>query len=297
MATFAELADSTLLYMAGFSTSQDAATHLTSGIDSDDTTLVVADASAIGRGLLEIDDELVWADSVDQTSGSISVPPYGRGFRSSTAASHSAGSRVVASPMIPRKIAKDAINDTIRALWPDLYGIASTSFTYVAGTYTYPLPADAESVTQVQWQDSTTASEWLDVRRYTVDGNADTGVFPTGANITIKDNVIVGRTVRVVYTKQPTVLSDAGDVFSTVTGLPASCEDLVRLGAAYRLVPFLDVPHLSGMSAEADFTANQRPVGGAAQLSRYLLQTYQLRLEQEKNRLGQLYPVRVHYTA
>ncbi len=296
MSTFAELTDSLLLYLSGFSTQQDSATYLTTGIDADDTTLLVADASAIGRGLLEIGDELVWADSVDQSSLTISVPPYGRGYRSTTAAAHASGERVVSAPLIPRKVAKDAINDTLRSLFPDLYGVASTSFVWVPGTSTYSLPAEAQDVLLVEWQDSTTESEWCAVRRYRVNGNSDTTVFPTGNSITVLDPVIVGRTVRVVYTKIPSELSAAADVFATVTGLPSSCEDLVRLGAAYRLVPFLDVPHFAGQSAEADFSAQQRPAGNAAATSRYFLQQYQLRLQQEAARLGQLYPIRVHYT-
>lgn len=296
MATFGQLADSTLLYLSGFSNAQDQATYLTSSITAASTTLNVADASALSRGLVEIDDELLWVDAVNPTSLSATVPPYGRGYRSTTAASHSSGVRVVSSPMFPRKLVKDAINETINSLYPTLWGVGTTSFTYVVGTYTYALPAGAKGVLQVQWQDSTTASEWLNVRRYDVDTNADTTVFPTGASITISDNVIPGRTVRVVYTKQPTVLSSDSDVFSTVTGLPSSCEDLVRIGATSRLVNLIDAPHLAGMSAEADFSQNVRPAGGAAQLSRSLLQMFSLRLQQESEKLNQLYPVRVRYT-
>lgn len=102
--------------------------------------------------------------------------------------------------------------------------------------------------------------------------------------------------MKVVYTKSPSVLSAAGDDFVTTTGLPASCEDVVRIGAAYRLVPFFDAGHLSGMSAEADFSANMRPVGGSSTLGRYLLQMYQVRLAEETKRLQVLYPNRSHYT-
>jgi hypothetical protein len=296
MSTFAELTDSTLLYLSGFSVSQDQATHVATGINDTVTSVVVGDATAVGRGLLEIEDELLWVDSVNTSTNTLTIAPYGRGYRSTTAATHAANVRVVSAPLIPRKVAKDAINDTIQSLWPDLYGVATTTFTYVAGTYTYSLPAGAEAVLQVEWQDSTTATEWLNVRRYDVNLNASTAEFASGNSITILDNVIVGRTVRVVYSKQPTVLSANTDVFATVTGLPASCEDVVRLGAAAKLVPFLDIPHLAGSSAEADFGGANRQVSSVAQASRYLLQMYQIRLEQEKARMGSLYPVRVHYT-
>ena len=296
MSTFAELTDSTLLYLSGFSNMQDQSTYLTAGVDAATLTLPIADASAVSRGLVEIDDELIQVDNVNTTGLLLTAPPYGRGFRGTTAASHSSGARVVSAPMLPRKMVKNAINETIRSLFPDLYGVDSTTFTFINGQRTYPLPAGAQSAVQVQWQMSGYATEWEPVRRYWVDGNADTTVFPTGVSIDIKDFVVPGRSVHVVYTKEPTELSSNTDVFTTVTGLPASCEDLVRLGAAYRMIGFLDTPHLSGYSAEADFSSNMRPAGGAANLSKWMLQQYQIRLQQEQNKLSSFYPVRVRYT-
>lgn len=296
MSTFSELTEGTLLYLSGFSNMQDQATYLTAGINSSATSIPVAEATALSRGLAEIDDELIWLDSVDTTGLTGTVPPYGRGYRGSVAATHASGARVVSSPLFPRVMVKRAINETLSSLYPTLWGVGTTSFTYVTGTYTYALPAGAKGVIQVQWQDSTTATEWLNVRRYDIDTNADTTVFPTGASITVLDNVIPGRTVRVVYTKEPSPLVNASDSFTTVTGLPLSCEDLVRLGAAHRMVAYLDTPHISGLSAEADFAANQRPVGSGAQLAKWMLQNFQIRVQQEADKLNQLYPVRVRYT-
>jgi hypothetical protein len=295
--TFSQLTDSTLLYLSGFSNLQDQATYLTTAINTSVTTLAVADASALSRGLIEVDDELMWVDSVDTTGLTATVPPYGRGYRGTAAATHAQGTRVVSSPVFPRQSVKDAINETISSLYPDLYGVGTTSFTFASNQATYPLPAEAQSVIQAQWQVSGYTTEWEWLRRYTVDGNADATTFPTSGTITLRDAIVPGRTVRVVYTKEPTPLANSTDVFTTVTGLPQSCADLVRLGAAYRMVPFLDVPHLSGMSAEADFTANMRPVGGAATLSKWLMQQYQIRLQQEQSKLQDQFPVRVRYTS
>jgi hypothetical protein len=121
-------------------------------------------------------------------------------------------------------------------------------------------------------------------------------VFTSGVTISVYDMVVPGRPIRVVFSKQPTTMTNDSDDYVTVTGLPASSEDVIRLGAAYRLVPFFDTPHLSGMSAEADFSSNMRPVGGSSQLGRYMLQMYQMRLQEEVKRLQELYPIRSHYT-
>ena len=296
MSTFEQLTDSTLLYLYGFTTLQDQATYLTASVSASALSIPVADATAISRGVLEIDDELIWADTVDTTGLTATVPPYGRGFRSSTAASHASGTRVVSSPLFPRTLVKQAINQTITAVYPDLWGIGSTSFTFNPAVSAYALPAGTKKVLAVSWQTVGPTREWMPVRNWRLDPNANTTAWPTGVTLNVYDSITPGRTVQVTYAKQPSVLVNDSDDFSTVTGLPDSSEDVIRYGAAYRMVPFFDSPHLSGMSAEADFAANLRPVGASAQLGRSMLQTYQIRLAEEARRLQDLFPIRAHYT-
>lgn len=296
MSTFDQLTDSTLLYLYGFTTLQDQATYLTSQASASALTLNVADATTISRGVLEIGDELIWADSVDTSALTATIPPYGRGYRGTTATVHASGTRVVSSPLFPRHLVKQAINESIRAVFPDLMGLGKSTFTYVPAVSTFALPAGALDVLQVSWQSIGPSREWFPIRRWRVDKHANTTAFASGATLSLYERIVPGRTVQVVYTKQPSVLSAGSDDFTDVTGLPASSEDVIRLGAAYRMVPFFDSPHLSGMSAEADFAANQRPVGASAQLGRFLLQQYQVRLTEEARRLQSIYPVRSHYT-
>lgn len=296
MTTYNELVDSAMLYLYGFTTLQDQATYLTSSTTSSATTLSVADASAISRGVVEIGSELIWVDSADQATNSLAVPPYGRGYRGTTAEAHNSGVRVVSSPLFPRTLVKKAVNETIRSVYPDLWGVGETTFTANPAITTYALPAGTTNVLQISWQSIGPSKEWIPVRNWRIDKHAATNVFASGASLNVYDSIVPGRTVKVVYAKQPSILVNDTDDFTTVTGLPPSCEDIIRLGTAYRMVPFFDSPHLSGMSAEADFAANMRPVGGASQLGKYLLQMYQMRLSEESKRLSELYPIRSHYT-
>jgi hypothetical protein len=284
------------MYLHGFTTVQDQSTYLTESVSAAATTLKVADTTAMSRGLVEIGDELLMVDAVDTVSLNMQVPPYGRGFRGTTAATHASGSRVVSAPMFPRYLVKNAINETVRAVFPDLFGVASTTLTFTPAVSTYALPSGALDVLGVSWSVVGPSKEWMPVRRYRVDKMADTTEFASGVTVSLYDAIVPGRSVRIVYTKQPTALSAADDVFTTVTGLPASCEDVIRLGAAARMIPFFDAAHLSGMSAEADFSANMRPVGGSSSLGKYLMQLYQVRLAEETKRLQSLYPNRSHYT-
>ena len=296
MSTFSQMVDQTLMHLHGYTTVQDVATYLTSDLNASATTLVVADTTAISRGVIEIDNELIWADNVNSTTGAIAIPPYGRGYRGTTATAHPNGSRVVSSPMFPRKIVADSINDAIISVYPELFAVGETTINYQPSINTYSLPAGALDIIQISWQTTGPSREWLPVRRMRVDKHAATSEFTTGVSFSIYDHIVPGRPMRIVYTKEPSALVNPTDEFSTTTGLPRSCEDLIRLGASYRLVPFFDSPHLTGSSAEADFAAQQRGVGSSAQLSRYLLQMYQLRLAEEQKGLQHVYPNRSYYT-
>lgn len=296
MTTFNEMIDDTLVHLTGFSTFQDQATYLTEDITADDTQIIVADATAVSRGLIEIGTELIQVDGVNTFTGALTIPPYGRGYRSTTAAVHTSGTRIVSSPMFPRNIVKKAINDAIKSVYPELFAVGSIEFPFQPSITAYNLPAGALDVLQITWQSTGPSKEWLPVRRFSVDKHASTDVFTNGVAVNVYDGITPGRGVRVTFTKEPEPLVNDSDVFTTVTGLPSSCEDLIRFGAAYRLVPFFDSARLSGQSAESDFGGANRQPSGASQLSRFLLQMYQVRLAEETKGLQTLFPVRSHYT-
>ena len=296
MSTFSQLTDQTLMQLYGYTTLQDQATYLTAGLSATGLTATVDDTTAISRGIVEIGDEIIWVDTVDTSASTLTIPPYGRGFRGTTAAAYSSGTRVASSPMFPRKMVKDAINDAIKSVYPELFAVGETTFTYQPAISTYALPAGALDVFQVSWQTTGPSKEWLPVRRMRIDKHAATSQFTTGVTLNIYDSITPGRTVKVVFSKEPTALVNDSDVFNTVSGLPASCEDLIKFGAAYRLTPFFDSAHLSGQSAEADYSGQPRNQNNAASLSRFLLQMYQVRLAEEQKGLQSVFPVRSYYT-
>lgn len=296
MSTFSQLTDQTLMQLYGYTTLQDEATYLSANISATGLTATVSDSTAVSRGIIEIGDEVIWVDDVDTSTSTVTIPPYGRGFRGTTAAAHSIGDRVVSSPMFPRQMVQDALNDAIRAVYPDLYGIGQTTVTFQPAINTYALPSGALDVINVAWQTTGPSKEWMPVRRWRVDKQAATSAFATGVTVSVYDMIVPGRSIKITYTKQPSVLVNSTDDFVTVTGLPASTEDVIRFGAQYRLVPFFDSARLSGQSAEADYSGQPRNQNNAASLSRFILQMYQVRLAEENRRLSALYPIRSHYT-
>lgn len=295
MTTFNDLAEEVLINLEGFTMRQDRTTYLTAAIDDNDLSIALASGDNIGKGILEIDDELLHIDSVDRSDRSAVISPFGRGYRGTTAASHSVNAKVVFAPSFPRISVKRAINDTLRAIYPNVYGVATYTFTFNASQNTYSLPSAAETILAVSWDSIGPSGEWIPIRRWRHDPMAATADFANGNSITLNEGVISGRTVQVVYAKTPTPLSANADVFTTVTGLEETSRDLVVYGASYRMASFLDPGRLTFTSPEADANDQTRPFGSGTSTARYLYSLYQQRLQEETNRLNGKYPVRVHY--
>lgn len=294
--TFANLVDEVLLNLNGYTMRQDRTTHLTADITNSDLSLALGNVSNIGKGIVEIDDELIWLDSYDRVSSTATAAPYGRGYQGSTPASHTTNTKVTIAPTFPRISVKRAINDTIRSVFPQLYGTARTTFSLTATQSTYALPADAETVVAASWDTPGPTGEWMPIRDWRQDSTANTTTYSTGQTISIYDRITPGRTVQVVYTKEPTPLTNNSDVFETVTGLPSSSKDVIVYGASYRLASFIDPGRLTFTSAEADQADTKIQFGSGSNAARFMLALYQQRLAEEAGKLRDKFPVRVHYT-
>ncbi len=111
------------------------------------------DAQCIGKGVIEIDDELIWIDTFDKANNNLTVAPgFGRGFQGTTAAPHAQYAQVTLAPTFPRVSIKKAINDTINSYYPKLWAVSYTTFTFNASQTTYALPDDAEQILFMSWQ-------------------------------------------------------------------------------------------------------------------------------------------------
>lgn len=296
MTTFIDLINETNLALTGYTNRQDQATYLTSPMTSTDTSFVVADGTVLTRGLVEIDDELIWVDSFDRTTNTATIPAYGRGFRDTTAQSHTAGTRVTISPSFPRSVIRRNLNLAIDGVYPDLFGTFYTIFNWQAARTTYVLPNEAVDVLGASWQTIGPSREWLPVRHYRVDRMANPLYWNSGKTISIREGIIPGRPVMITYTKKPTVLQYDTDDF-TMSGLSDSAREVIILGAAYRTAMYLDLGRVPAATAEADAQQGNDPVGSAANIGRVLQQMYQQRLLVEVRRMQEQFPPRTHYTS
>jgi len=298
MATFGQMTDEVSRKLAGFTLRQDRQTHLTAAVNATATSITVASAQNISSGVIQIDDELIYVDSYDRNSGVLSIPPYGRGYNGTSAATHQNGARVIISPTFPTIDIKGAINETLEATFPDLYTIATHTFSYSPAKTTYALPNEAETIYSVSFETTGPSKEWLPIRSYRLDSSANVDTFNSRNSISIYSGVEPGRTVQVSYSAAPTVMDSNDDDFETVTGLPSSCKDVIVLGAAARLSSFVDPGRLTFGSAESDQQSQiaGRAYGAGTNTSKYLLALYEKRLAEESRKLNDRNPIRTRFT-
>lgn len=302
--TLSSLIDEVLINLSGYTYQQERSTYLTQAVttltspSSNPTILSVGSTDNIGKGVLEIDEELIWVDSFDRVANTATIAPYGRGYLGTTATTHAVDAKVTVSPIFPRYSVKRAINDTIRAVGTQLFAIKNTTFTYNAAVNTYGFNnLGIDRILRMDWQDVGPTQEWIPIRRWDIDTQADETVWGSSAQtVTIGDYVTAGRTVKVTYITQPEPLVNTSDVYETVTGLPTSSKDVIVLGASYRLLSFLDPARAGQTSPQADETDGKRPYGASASATKQLYALYTTRLREEIVAQQGQYPPRVHYS-
>jgi hypothetical protein len=299
MATLKDMVDEVRANLAGYTMRQDRITYLANanGITTTSNAITIGSSSNLAKGVIEIDDELIWIDSFNKTSSVLNViPGFGRGFQGTNPAPHAQYAQVTLSPTFPRVTIKQAINDTINSLFPKLWAINSTTFYYNSAKITYALPDDCQEILGVSWETTGSTREWLPVRKWRMDAMANVAAFGSTSTISIYDDIQAGRTVQVWYTTEPNTLESNTEDFADITGLPESCRDVVTLGASYKLLSYLDAGRINLTSAEADAADSKLPSQAGTNSAKYIFALYQQRLNEEAGKLQGKYPVKLHYT-
>jgi hypothetical protein len=295
--------DEVLINLSGYTYQQDRSTYLTAAVttltspSSSPTILSLGSTDSVGKGVLEVGEELMWVDSFDRVANTATIAPYGRGYLGTTAATAAVDTKVTVSPIFPRYVVKKAINDTIRAVGTQLMVVKQTTFTFNAAQTTYDLGAlNIESILTVMWQDTGPSQEWIRVGRYDFDPLAETATWGEGSQtISIYDFITPGRTVKVMYVTQPQAFTSNEQEFTVRTGYPESARDVIILGAAYRLLAYLDPARASQISPQADEIDAKRPFGSANNAVRQIFALYTQRLREEISAFQGQYPPRIRF--
>jgi hypothetical protein len=299
MPTLQNLIDRVRQELAGFSQNQQQFTALGGNISNSATSFTVSDATQVSRGTIEVDNqELMLVQSVNQNTNTVTISPFGRGYASTTASSHTAGAKIENSPIWPTVRLTEAINDAIRGVYPMLWATNTTSLSKISVVYEYGLPADAEEIISVQYQLIGPSHVWRPAQQWRFQGQANTTtgeLGSTGKALYIGDDVVPGRQIWITYRKEPTELVNLTDDYTTVTGLPPTSHDVIVYGACMKLSPQLEGPRLSISSVEASERAQYVQPGSASKVSQYFGQLYAQRLEQEAAKQRDKFPVPSHF--
>jgi hypothetical protein len=314
MATLSDMINEVSINLSGYTLQQDRATHITADVAATASTIAapitlsLASTDSVGKGIVEIDEELFWVDNYDRVGNTATIAPYGRAYLGTTLASHTAGTKVTIAPTFPRFVIKRAINDTINAVGSSIFAANKTTITSNLATSAYRLPAtgtslNIRSILAVAYEAIGPSKEWIPVRNYRFDGNANSTAFTSEQTISIYDMITSGRTIQLVYSTDPSVFPELANtsltnaqVFETVSGLPASCKDLIILGATYRLLSNLDPARAAMISPQADETDSKRPYGSSQSITRQVYALFTQRLTEEIKNQQDKYPIRVHYS-
>ena len=305
--TLTNMIDEVSMNLSGYTLTQDRSTYLKTGITATlsssalPTSLSLGSTDNLGKGIIEIDEELIWVDNYDRVGNTATVAPYGRGYLGTTAAIHDADAKVTISPTFPRFTIKRAINDTINALGSSIFAASTTTITSNAAVAAFRLPTtgttlNIRNILAVAYQSIGASKEWIPIRSWRLDNNANTTAFTSGQTISIYDRVPSGRTIQIVYSTDPAVFTSNAQDFATQTGLPESCKDLTILGATYRLLTNLDPARAAMVSPQADETDSKRPYGSSQSLTKSIYALYSQRLAEEIKKQENKYPIRVHYS-
>lgn len=295
--TCRELIDETHGLLQSFSLDESQSTTLANPIAPGDLTFTVTQtrgiATGFSPGVIEIDQELIYCDSVD-ADGNATIPAWGRGYLSTTPATHASGARVISQPIFPRAWTMRAINETIDRVYPEVFAVKSFETTTTVPRITYQLPADCERVLKAAWQEPGPVEYWRTVRRFRMSPGGGTLFGDTGRTVDVADRMWPGRPIQFLYASRPQHLAAETDDFEEVTGLGSGMFDVVTFGAASGLLTVSqELSRLQMSSVEQQNRSQLVAPSAALTSSRYLDQKFQQRLKEERVSLQQLYPPRV----
>lgn len=283
--------------LQGYTRNQEQITWLAQAMTAIDTSFLVdiGTSGLVTRGLVEIDDELLLVNNFNSQTGLVNIAAgtNGRGRENTTAATHDVNAIVTMDPDFPRQRITEAVNDTIQATYPDLYVMSSFEFSKTAARYEYEMPAEAEYVYKVTADTIGPSKVKFQAERWRFNSQAQNDAasnLDTNKTIQVMDQIVPGRTIRVLYIKKPGTLVNNTDAFEATTGFPERYIDMVQFGAVARLLSGVESARLQQKTVESTERAPLVPTGAATQASRYFWQLYQQRFDQERERLQHLFP-------
>jgi hypothetical protein len=285
--TFGSLIDTVISQLQGFVTDAPMFGQVVNSVTANDTEIKIQVPSQCQpTGVIEIDEELIYVLSWDAVNSVVSVPAWGRGQQGTTPAPHASGAKVSINPRYPRRRVGQAINNTIQAMCPPLFGVTTGTLTAQPLQWEYPLPAHTRSLIRVEYLPWQAAQyDWRPLREARI--KRDTGVPVLHLNTRAG---FLSSAIRYTVATDPVELTDPAQPF-TDCGLLTSTIDVVQLGTIPRLVTTTELARQQYNSVESSERVTLLPTGSGTNPAKFYYAMFADRLKAEADGLRQMYPL------
>jgi hypothetical protein len=261
-------------------------------INSTATTLQLQyDPRGVRDGnVIEIGSELLYVWGVQGPTVTVE-----RGFQGTTAATHAAGAIITVKPRFPNQMMLDHVNDELTDLSSPANGlfqikVCSRNYNGTDRAVDLTGVTDLLSIHEVRWKYDN--DEWIEVRRWRLSRDAATADFASGLMLIFDMPPPQAAPIRVAYKAPYTRLASLSQDLTSVGGVQASLEDVVRMGVQLRAMVGREVKR-NFIEGQGDTRRAQEVGPGAVQASwRGIAAMRQQRIEAEQARLYQAYPMR-----
>lgn len=292
MATLGSLIEQVRHQMSGYDAAKDSVAALSAPLTNTGLTLSVDDANGASVGIAEVGLELLRVKSVEPTGNVVNLQTFGRGYRGTQATAHAAGTEVAFNPSWPASTVAQEINGVLSQIYPSVYGVGTYEGT-INNDLTQSLPASTVGVISV-WYQNPVDETWSRIDDWSFDSHGDTA----SGRLRLLSWYRTSDVYRVVYAFRPRQFNLLGALtqdFAATTGLEDRLADLILLGVAARMAPFVDISRLPYASTSVrEQGAEARPPGQGSTVTRLIYSMFQTRLEQEARVLAIEHPISRH---
>lgn len=266
---------------------------IASSLNSSDTTITLTyDLGSLRtQTVFEIESELFYVWDANQTNKTLTVE---RGYGGTTAASHSNGSVLTASPKFPRKQVLDALNSELADLsspMNGLYQMNTVDLSYNGSDRMVNLTGVTDVIDFYEARLRYLADDYPIIKNVRFLRDMPTTDFASGYVLAFDDDVRSG-TIRVLYKAPYTPFTSESSTVASAGG-GTELEDLLVLGAQIRMLAGREVKR-NFIEAQGDTRrADEVPAGAMGNSMTGLMRLRRDRIQAEAARLARQYPLRI----
>ena len=289
MTTTATVIDRTLRQL--LSGTVEARNKLASTINSSATSVTTTYALESLRAgqVFEIDSEMFYIWEADVSTKTLTVQ---RGYAGTTAAAHTSGAIVTASPRFPRAQVLEAINDELMDLSSPVHGlfqVKTLDYTYNGTDRMVNLTGVTSMIDLIGVSVRYLNDDYPVARKVKLVRDLPTDDFASGFAIKFDQNVYPGR-LRIVYKAAYSGTTSESTDINTTCGVQESITDIVTIGTQIRLMSPREIKRNFTESQGDTRRAEEVGAGAVTASISNMKQLRKDRITAEAARLARAYP-------